>query len=215
MPRLDRLTDTSPPNHQMKLASLQNVGELVRTHLRIVLIIVCLVVLIGLFRLTSLQDWFHLENLRALLRAHQTQGIALFVGLFILGNLLHIPGWIFVAASVLVLGRMGGGLATYLAASLSCAITFLLVRLAGGNAMQKIPYAFAQRLLVQLHKYPVRNTILLRTAFQTLPSLNYALALSGLRFRAYMVGTLLGLPLPIAVYCIFFDAIAQRMQIGT
>ena len=40
---------------------------------------------------------------------------------------------------------------------------------------------------------------------QTLPALNYALALSGLRLRHYVLGTLLGLPLPIAVYCVFFD----------
>jgi uncharacterized membrane protein YdjX (TVP38/TMEM64 family) len=121
--------------------------------------------------------------------------------------LLHLPGWIFLAAAVLVLGRLGGGLATYLAASLSCAITFLLVRWVGGNAMQAIPYAFAQRLLAQLHRFPLRNTVILRTLFQTLPTLNYALAMSGIRFRTYMAGTLLGLPLPIAAYCFLFDAL--------
>jgi len=36
-----------------------------------------------------------------------------------------------------------------------------------------------------------------------------SLTLSGVRFRHYLPGTLLGLPLPIAVYCIFFDALAK------
>jgi uncharacterized membrane protein YdjX (TVP38/TMEM64 family) len=44
--------------------------------------------------------------------------------------------------------------------------------------------------------------------FQTLPALNYALALSGVRFRTYAAGTLLGLPLPIMAYCLFFDYLA-------
>jgi len=49
--------------------------------------------------------------------------------------------------------------------------------------------------------------------FQTLPALNVALALSGVRFRAYLAGTLLGLPLPIALYCLFFEQIARIMGI--
>jgi uncharacterized membrane protein YdjX (TVP38/TMEM64 family) len=49
--------------------------------------------------------------------------------------------------------------------------------------------------------------------FQTLPALNYALAMSGVRFRAYLLGTLLGLPLPIALYCLFFDALAQALHL--
>lgn len=184
-----------------------------RTHPRAVVGVICLILLIAVSRTPAIREWFALDQLRTLLHEHEGEGIALFMVLFMLGNVLHVPGWIFVAAAVLVLGRLEGGLATYLAASLSCAFTFVLVRWLGGNAMQQLPYAFAQKLLSQLHRHPLRNTVMLRTVFQTLPTLNYALALSGMRFRSYMAGTLLGLPLPIAAYCYFFDAIAQRMHL--
>ncbi len=190
------------------------VGLWVRTHPRVLTGVAALLVLIALSRLTGLQEWFQLDHLRALLRDHRNEGLVLYVALFILGNLLHIPGFIFVAAAVLVLGPLSGGVATYVAASLSCAMTFLLVRWFGGNAMQALPYPFAQRLLAHLHRHPLRNTAVLRVVFQTLPTLNYALALSGLRFRTYLAGTLLGLPLPIAAYCIFFDAIAHTMHLA-
>ena len=49
---------------------------------------------------------------------------------------------------------------------------------------------------------------------QTLPALNYTLALSGVRMRHYVLGTLLGLPLPIALYCIFFDYLAKVLHIS-
>jgi uncharacterized membrane protein YdjX (TVP38/TMEM64 family) len=49
--------------------------------------------------------------------------------------------------------------------------------------------------------------------FQTLPALNVALALSGVRLRTYLVGTLLGLPLPIALYCLFFDSLAKALHL--
>ena len=44
--------------------------------------------------------------------AHQTTGLLAFVVLFSIGNLIQIPGWIFLAAAVLTLGKTSGGLAT-------------------------------------------------------------------------------------------------------
>jgi uncharacterized membrane protein YdjX (TVP38/TMEM64 family) len=49
--------------------------------------------------------------------------------------------------------------------------------------------------------------------FQTVPALNYTLAVSGVRFRAYLAGTLLGLPLPILLYCLFFDYLARALKL--
>jgi uncharacterized membrane protein YdjX (TVP38/TMEM64 family) len=51
------------------------------------------------------------------------------------------------------------------------------------------------------------------SAFQTAPPLNYALAMSGIKFRRYLLGTLLGLPPPIFLYCVFFDCLAQWLKL--
>ena len=50
--------------------------------------------------------------------------------------------------------------------------------------------------------------------FQTVPALNYAFALVGVRLRRYLLGTLLGLPLPIALYCLFFAQLARHFQLS-
>jgi hypothetical protein len=50
--------------------------------------------------------------------------------------------------------------------------------------------------------------------FQTVPALNCTPAMSGAGFRAYLTGTLLGLPIPIAVYCVFFDYLAKALKIA-
>jgi len=70
------------------------------------------------------------------------------------------------------------------------------------------------RLLGRLDAHPVSSVALLRTLFQTAPALNYALAMSGIEFRRYLVGTLIGLPLPIALYCVFFDALTTQLHIA-
>ena len=153
----------------------------------------------------GLRNYLHLHYLQQQLHAHPLRGLALFVALFALGNLLHLPGWIFLAAAVYSFGRLDGGVLTYVAASISCVTTFVSIRLIGGNLSSSLNRPLVLRLLAQLHAHPVRNVLILRTLFQTLPTLNCALALTEISLRDYVLGTLLGLPLPIAVYCLLFD----------
>ena len=137
----------------------------------------------------------------------------LFVLMFSLGNFIQIPGLIFLAAAVLALGEVAGGVATYAAACVSCAVTFLVIRYLGGDALRRIENPIAARIFRQLDARPVRSMSLLRLLFQTAPALNYALALSSVRFRDYLVATLIGLPLPIALYCVFFDYVVMVLNL--
>ena len=181
---------------------------------RIIFVLGFLALLLLAVQWSGLRQNFSLEFLRQTLMGNRWEGLALFVLLFSLGNLVQVPGWIFLASAVLVLGKLDGGMATYVAASISCAITFVSVRWVGGDAIQQLNGKLAQRMLSKLHAHPIRNVIVLRTVFQTLAALNYTLAMSGIGFKKYMLATLLGLPLPIAVYCLFFDYIAKIAKIG-
>ena len=82
-------------------------------------------------------------------------------------------------------------------------LTFLTIRFAGGDALRQLNNRTVARILRQLDARPIRSIVLARMLFQTLPALNYALATSGVKFRDYLIGTLLGLPLPIFLYCLF------------
>jgi uncharacterized membrane protein YdjX (TVP38/TMEM64 family) len=151
--------------------------------------------------------------MREVILQHRIGGLLLFVLLFSLGNLIQIPGWIFLAAAVLTLGRLWGGAATYVAAVTSCALTFVTIRALGGNALRLLTNRVAVRLLRELDSRPMASIVMLRILFQTVPALNYALAMSGIKFRTYLIGTLLGLPVPIALYCIFFDILATGLHV--
>ena len=179
-------------------AFLQRYGKLLG-----VLLFVLVLVLVE--HSLGLRDHLNVHYLQEQLHGHLLTAVLLFVLLFAVANMLHLPGWMFLAAAVYAFGRLDGGALTYVAACVSCVSTFVLIRLLGGNMSARLNHRFAVRLLAQLHAHPVRNVVILRTVFQTLPTLNYALALSGMRLRDYALGTVLGLPLPIAVYCLFFD----------
>lgn len=181
---------------------------------RLVTVLLFLGLLLGTFELSGLRQHFSLEFLQQRILEHRISGLLIFIVLFALGNLVQIPGWLFLAAAVLTLGRSMGGLATYVAASISCVVTFLLIRMLGGDALRRLDGRIAERIFRHLDARPITSIVLLRVLFQTVPALNYALALSGVKFRNYLIGTLLGLPLPIAIYCLFFDYLARALRVS-
>ena len=171
-------------------------------------------ILIAAFQLSGLREHFSLDFLQQKIQQNRIEGLLIFILLFSAGNLVQIPGWLFLAAAVLTLGEVMGGFVTYIAACISCALTFLTIRLIGGDVLRQLDGKLAKRIFARLDNAPVCSIFLLRVLFQTVPALNYALAMSGVSFRKYMLGTLLGLPLPIMLYCIFFDYLARLMHLS-
>lgn len=184
-----------------------------RIPVRLLAVALMALLLFAAFKLSGLDAQLSLDALKTQLAAHRGEGFLFFTLLFCVGNLAQLPGWIFLAAAVLALGQLAGGIVTYVAAVLSCLIVFVLVRLLGGDALRGIDNALAQRILARLDRHPIASVCLLRILFQTAPPLNYSLALSGIAIRPYLLGTVLGLPLPIALYCIFFDGLAGWLHL--
>ena len=180
-------------------------------HKRLLAVLAFLALLLALLDLSGLRGQFSLELLRTRLLENKLQGLAIFVLLFALGNLIQIPGFVFLAAAVLALGRVAGGCVTYLAALVSCVATFLSIRLVGGNALRDFDNRLATAIFRRLDRYPVVSVAVLRVLFQTAPALNYALAMSGVGFGRYLIGTVIGLPLPIALYCLLFDFLGKAV----
>ncbi|MBI4996587.1 MAG: VTT domain-containing protein [Rhodocyclales bacterium] len=180
----------------------------IRTWGRLLVVVAFVGVLLLGLRLSGLAEQFELATLQRSIAGHPLGGVLFFVVLFSLGNLLLIPGWVFLASAVYAFGAPLGGVATYAAACVSCVVTFFVIRLLGGDALRRLKSPLALRIFRRLDTVPLRSVVALRMLFQTLPALNGALALSGIRFRHYLLGTLLGLPLPIAIYVIFFDQLA-------
>lgn len=177
--------------------------------LRLAALVLAAVALWFVARRTGLSRLFEPAFLQQQFAAHAVTGLLVFALLFALGNLVQVPGLVFLAAAVLALGRLWGGLATYFAAIVGCFVTFVLVRAVGGDALHRLDGRIARRLIGQLDAHPVRSVALLRVLLQTSPAVNYALALSGVPLRSYMIGTVIGLPVPITTYTLFFDQLAQ------
>ena len=142
-------------------------------HARLLLVLAFLATLWAAVHFSGLSAHFGLQFVHDVFALHPVTGLLFFVALFSAGNLIQIPGWVFLAAAVLTLGQLWGGVATYVAANVSCMLTFVLVRLLGGNALRRFQGPFAQRIFARLDTHPVQSVALLRLMFQTMPALNY------------------------------------------
>lgn len=180
-----------------------------RNRWRWLAVLLFVAVLWAAVEVSGLRGHFGLEAVRQRFAEHQIGGFAIFTALFVLANLAHVPGGFFLAAAVLALGPLWGALTTYAAACISCTVTFVIVRALGADALRELDHPLARRLFARLDAAPVRGIAVLRLIFQTVPALNYALALSGVKLRHYIAGTMLGLPLPIAVITLLFDTLSH------
>jgi uncharacterized membrane protein YdjX (TVP38/TMEM64 family) len=174
-------------------------------------IVAFFVLLYVVVEVTGLRIHLSPDVIKGLFFAYPVWGIVLFCLAFSLGNLLYVPGWVFLVGAVFALGKEWGAVATLVAALCSSTISFFLIRAVGGTALRSFNHRWADKVFFHLDERPVLSVAVLRLIFQTLPALNYALALADIRFRDYLGGTILGLPLPIVLYCYFFELIFQHL----
>jgi uncharacterized membrane protein YdjX (TVP38/TMEM64 family) len=144
------------------------------------------------------------DNIRAHVQHAGALGLALFALAFAVGELLHVPGLVFVAAAVTAWGRAAGGVAAYVGALGSVSASFVVVRAIGGQPLAAVERAWMKRVLAALERRPVVVVALLRLVLFMAPAANYALALSPVRYRDYLIGSALGLALPIALAATLF-----------
>lgn len=172
---------------------------------RVLLLVVLFVATFVVAKVTGVTEQLSLEGIRGFMEGAGVVGFLLFLGVFAVGELAHVPGFVFVAAAILAYGRTYGGLAGYVGALLSVCVSFWVVRGVGGQPLAGIQRPFMKRILARLEQRPVRVVAILRLIFWMAPPLNYALAMSNVRFRDYLVGSAVGLVIPLILAATFID----------
>lgn len=176
---------------------------------RLAVLVAVTVVLLVAGRTSGLSGYFSADRLRAVTHAAGVWGPLVFVLVFCVGELVHVPGVVFVAAAVLAYGPAFGGALAFAGAVVAVSVSFVIVRGIGGRPLAAIRWPFARRVLSRLEERPIRTILLLRLLLWMAPQLNYALALSNVRFRSYLLGTALGLIAPIAGLVLLSDQVLR------
>ncbi len=166
---------------------------------RVAIFILLVLVTALLVRTSTVAESFTPEAVRAQAQGAGLLGLILFTATFTVGLLAYVPGTVFILAAAYVYGWPMGFFVIVGSAIVAVSVNFLLARRIVGTPLQQITHPRMQQLLDQLDRYPVRNVILLRSIFNANAVLNHALALSNLSFGHYLLGSALGMILPMLV----------------
>ena len=172
---------------------------------RLVGLLLVLVALLAVGHFTGASEYMTRENIAHFMQSLGIWGFLLFLLAFALGELVHVPGFVFVFAALIAYGRLWGALAGYAGALVAVTVAFYLVRIVGGRALTEIKQPLIKKALGPLEKHPIRTVALLRSVLWFLPALNYALGLSAIRYRDYILGSAIGFVVPIVIFSVLFD----------
>ena len=149
------------------------------------------------------------DKIRALMDEAGAWGILLYFGLFALGQLVQAPGMVFVSVAAVAFGRTTGFFVAYAGVMISVTVSFLLVRTVGGKLLTEVEKPWMKKAMNWLKRYPFRTVLGLRVVFWSSPWLNYALAMSNVSLRVYVLGAALGLIPPVLVTVLLVDMAAS------
>lgn len=129
---------------------------------------------------------------------------AMFVGAFVLGSMIGLPGMVFVVGGRLAFGAETGFALGYGAGLLACVVPFATARrLRGDRAAPWQPRSrHLRRAFGMVESHPLRAVLLLRLVLWFNPPLSYALAMTGVPVRAYVTGCALALA-PVVALAVF------------
>ncbi|MEZ4272470.1 MAG: hypothetical protein R3C68_13890 [Myxococcota bacterium] len=100
---------------------------------------------------------FDLNHLRQRFAGAGFGGALLFCCTLAVGQVLHIPGMLFVVVAALVYGPVMGLFVAFVGALIAVSTTFVLVRGIGQGALAELDRPLVNRLLVLLAAHPIRT----------------------------------------------------------
>jgi uncharacterized membrane protein YdjX (TVP38/TMEM64 family) len=172
---------------------------------RVVLVALLIAALAGGGHLLGLARFTTLAGMRGLVDSYGAWGPAAFVAVSAAGVLFHLPELVFVALGSALFGPARGIAYGWTASVLGASASFLLARYVLQDVVQRSLVGRAPwlaRLDERLARHGFSTVLVLRVLLCMAPPLNWALALTRVRFRHYLAASALGvLPgIGLAVY---------------
>ncbi len=177
--------------------------------IRLALLALVFVALYVVAQVTGLRDAITQERLKTLVDGAGIFGVVLFVGAFSVGQLAQLPGIVFVLAARAAWGPVMGFAVAYVGALCAVSLSFCAVRAAMGRQEDETPRrpAWLERAIDKLATRPQLTVASLRALLALSPPLNVALAMTPLRPRDHLVGSAVGLLVPIALWILLSDVL--------
>lgn len=186
-----------------------------RRYARLVAFLLLCLALAAAWRWTPLAQWLTGERLRGLLDpAHAGRGLpVLVVLLYVGGSLLVVPITLLVLATAAVFGPWTGFAYCLIGCLSGAVVTYVLGRLLGQDTVRRLAGKRLNRLSERLARRGILTILVIRNLpLAPFTIVNLAAGASPIRFRDFVVGTVLGMTPGILAITVFTNRLKQVFQ---
>ena len=179
------------------------------------LILMALLALAGAWRWTSLRDWLDVPALVSYLQSFNDSSVApvVMIGSFLLGGLIIAPVTVLIAVSVLAFGPLFGFVYSFIGMTLSALLTFGIGHVLGHETVRRLAGSRLNKISRRLAQKGVLAIIAVRIIpVAPFSLINLVAGASHIRFRHFLIGTLIGELPGLLGISIFVDQIGEAVR---
>jgi len=200
-------------SHQMKeSAPLTSTGSLRSAIIRALILAAVLVSVFAAARWTPLGQWLHRDLIVDRLLSYRGEAWSgpLLVALFSIFGLLGLPVSPLMFAGAAVFGVAGGWFYNLVGCIIGSTVSFGAGLWLGGDLIRKLVGQKRFEAMMKIwDRHGFWTVFRLRFLPIPFPVVNYGAALAGIRFRTYMVASILGMAISVAVWTYLFNTLFE------
>lgn len=181
-------------------------------------VLAALLALAAAWRWTSLGEWLTVDRLVSFSGevSKTPWGGVLAMGAFVVGSMLAIPVTFLIAASAMIFGPGYGFLYSLLGVILSAAVNFGIGQSLGRDAIRHLAGKRINRLSARISRRGLLTVIALRVVpAAPFVVMNLVAGASRIRFRDFILGTLLGMAPGILAISFFAEVLLSAVRVPT
>ena len=180
---------------------------------KFILLILFVALVLVVYFLTPLKNFLNPEGfhkIRAWIHAQGALG-PLFYGIFyVAACLFALPGVVLTVSGGILFGTLWGSLITQISATLGATLAFLLSRYLGRDFVEKLIHGRLLKLDQKIAEHGFAAVLTLRLVpLFPFNFLNFSLGLTRVKFRDYLMGTLLGIAPAVFIFSSLGDAATE------
>lgn len=168
-----------------------------KTILRLIVLALVSWALMMVGRYTPLAAYFSFDGLSEAILDAGGFGVVVFILIYAVGTLMNVPGVVFLFIIFMIYPGVEGILIGGVATLVAMIVHFYFVRLMAGKALKEIEQPFIVKMMRKMTDRPIMTTVILRLILFVSPPVNYALALSPIKAKNFILGSVIALPLNI------------------
>ena len=182
--------------------------------IKFIILILLIILIIFLTRYFGLTQYFKPEFLRETISGFGVLAPVIYILIYALATILFLPGSPLTIAGGLIFGVGFGTLYTVIGATLGASVAFLVARYFGGKLIEGFLKKHNFKKLEEYHDKLESNGFSAVIFLRLIPlfpfnGLNFALGLTKVKFRSYLIATLIGIIPGTFVFNYFGDSLGN------